>query len=94
MNMKQRDLKPCSACGKGVMNAGIPIFYRFKMDTMGVDADAVRQVHGLEEVMLGNVAIAQALGPDPDIVKEIDSKEIILCHSCMMSCNAGSFIGG
>ena len=92
--MKQKDLKPCSACGKGVMHEGIPIFYRFKMETMGIDANAVRQVHGFEEMMLGNLAVAQAMGLDPDIATAVDEKEVILCHSCMMDCNAGSFIGG
>lgn len=93
-DMRQRDLKPCSGCGEGVMHEGIPIFYRFRMDTMGVDANAVRQQHGMEMMMGGAAPLAQIMGPDPDIAKEIDSKDIVLCHSCMMNCNAGMFIGG
>lgn len=93
-DMKQRDLKPCSGCGEGVMHEGIPIFYRFRMDTMGVDANAVRQQHGMEMMMGGAAALAQIMGPDPDIAKEVNSKYIVLCHGCMMNCNASMFIGG
>ncbi len=93
-DMKQGDLKPCNACGKGVMHEGIPIFYSFRMDTMGVDANAVRQQHGME-MMMGDLApLAQVMGPDPVIAAEVDTKDIVLCHSCMMNCNAGTFIGG
>lgn len=92
--MKQRDLKKCSSCGKGVMHEGIPIFYVFRMDTMGVDGNAVRQQHGMEMMMGAAAPLAQVMGTDPDIATEIDTKEIVLCHSCMMNCNAGTFIGG
>ncbi len=96
-DMRQRDLKPCSGCGKGVMHQGIPIFYVFRMDTMGVDADAVQQQHGMELMMGGGVqgaTLAHVMGPDPALAKQIDSKDIVLCHGCMMDCNAGTFIGG
>lgn len=92
-DMRQGDLKPCSNCGHGVMHEGIPIFYRFRMDTMGVDGNAVRQQHGMEMMMGGNAALAQVMGPDPVIATEVDTKDIVLCHACMMNCNACTFIG-
>jgi len=93
-DMKQGDLKKCSTCGNGVMHEGIPVFYRFRMDTMGIQADAVRQQIGMEMMMGAAAAVAQVLGPDEVMAKQIDTKEIVLCHSCMMGCNAGTFIGG
>jgi len=93
-DMKQRDLKKCSACDKGVAHENIPIFYVFRMDTMGLDAKAIQRQHGLEMSMGEAAPLAQILGPDPVIAKEVDTKDIVLCHSCMMACNAGMFIGG
>lgn len=93
-DMKQRDLKKCYSCGNGVMHEGVPVFYRFRMDTMGIQADAVRQQHGMEIMMGAAAPIAQMLGPDEVMAKEIDTKDFVLCHSCMMNCNAGTFIGG
>lgn len=76
------------------MHEGVPVFYRFRMDTMGIEADAVRQQVGMEMMMGAAAPLAEILGPDPVIATEIDTKEIVLCHSCMMDCNAGTFIGG
>lgn len=83
--MKAADLKPCALCGKGVLHAGLPLFYRVKAETMGVDARAVRQVQGLE-TMLGSVALARVMGPDPDVAKPIvdDVGAVLICQPCAM----------
>lgn len=93
-DMKQSDLKPCSACGKGVMHEGIPIFYTFSMSTMGVDANAVQQQVGLEMMLGGSASLANVMGTDAVMAAEVDTKNIVLCHSCMMNCNVSTFIGG
>jgi hypothetical protein len=84
--VKSADLKPCAICGKGVMHSGVPIFYRVKLEAMGIDAGAVRQVHGLE-TMLGNVVLARVMGPDPDIAKRLDPSEprpVLVCQPCAL----------
>ncbi len=83
--MKAADLKPCAICGKGVMHSGVPLFYRVKVEHMGIDASAVRQVHGLE-TMLGSVALARVMGPDPDIAKPIieDQPAVLVCQPCAL----------
>lgn len=83
--MKASDFKPCAICGKGVMHSGMPLFYRVKVETMGVDSQAVRQVHGLE-TMLGSVALARVMGPDPDIAKPVieDQPTALVCQPCAL----------
>ena len=82
--MKAADLKPCAICGLGVMHAGVPVFFRVKVEHMGIDTLAVRQTHGLE-TMLGSVALARVMGPDPDIAKPIvDAVEVLVCQSCAL----------
>lgn len=79
--MKQTDLKPCASCGKGVMHAGTPVFYRVKIESLGVDVGAVRRQHGLE-TMLGHAALAFHMGPQEDLAKVIDEREVMVCLQC------------
>lgn len=48
--MKQTEIKPCAACGKGVMHAGAPQFYQVTVQ------------HGLEQMLGGNATIAFHIG--------------------------------
>lgn len=80
--MKAKDIQKCALCGLGVMHCGLPMFWRVKLQRMGIDATAVRQTAGLE-MMMGSVALARAMGPDPDIAKPItDERTIIICEPC------------
>lgn len=80
--MKAAELQACAICGKGVMHSGVPLFYRVRIEHMGIDANAVRQVHGLE-TMLGNAALARVMGPDPDIATPIvDPHTVLVCQPC------------
>jgi hypothetical protein len=80
--MKAKDIKPCFNCGQGVMHKGIPLFWEVTVRRMGVDAAAVRQVAGLE-TMLGSVALARVMGPDPDVAKPIgDTRTLFCCEQC------------
>jgi len=86
--MKQDELRPCSFCGKGVMHEGIPIFYRIKLDTMGVDSGAVQRQVGLEGMLgggQGSAAVAFHMGLQEDIATVADSSEKIVCHSCFLN---------
>lgn len=80
--MKQKDLKPCHCCGKGVMHDGSPLFLRISVDRFGVDAQAVKQQHGLE-LMVGSSVLANIMGPDRDLAKRIDGRaDMLICTTC------------
>ena len=85
--MKQDEIKPCSFCREGVMHAGSPVFYRIKLDHMGINASAIRKQSGLELMLGGGQAaanIAFHMGPQEEIAEIIISEEKIICQSCMM----------
>ena len=82
--MKAEEMKPCALCGKGMMHAGVPLYYRVRVEHFGVDLTAVQQTVGLE-MMMGNVAIARAMGPDPDIgVLLGEPQQALICQPCML----------
>lgn len=84
--MKSADLKPCAICGKGVIHAGVPLFYRVKLEHMGVDLNAVQRIAGMEMMFGGGVAgvtLARVMGPDPDIAKPIvEAQTLLICQPC------------
>ena len=84
--MKADEIQKCSMCGKGVMHAGIPLFYRLRVETMGVDVKAVQRHAGLEQVFGGGQAgavLANVMGPGEDIAKPLGEPTTkILCQPC------------
>lgn len=82
--MKHKDFKPCVMCGKGVMHSGSPLFLRINVERFGIDRRAVERAHGME-LIIGNPTLANIMGPDEDLAKEIDSqKDMLLCHPCAL----------
>ncbi len=87
--MKAADFKPCAICGKGVMHSGIPLFYRVKVEHMGVDVKAVQRHAGLEQVFGGGqpgAVLANIMGPNDAIAKPIieDQPPVLVCQPCAM----------
>lgn len=85
--MKAEDLKPCALCGKGVMHAGVPLFYQVTVQAMCVDGRAVQQQHGLEQFFGGGaggaVALARVFTPDPEVAKPVgDVHTTVICQTC------------
>lgn len=78
--MKQRDFKPCACCGKGMAGGGVH-FYRVKIEQLILNPGAIQQQHGLE-MMIGNAAIAQAMGPDNDLATPFATAEVLICGEC------------
>lgn len=76
MTKEWRDLPGLKAreIGKTVTGEGVaaqgPIFYRVTVEQCGLDRAAIQRQAGLE-MMVGNAAIAHALGPNDDIAKII-----------------------
>lgn len=83
--MNRTDFKPCAKCGKGVMHTGLPLFYRVRIERMGIDLNAVRTQHGLE-LMLGSPAIADVFSPHNAIANPIPDSlvEVLICETCSM----------
>ena len=80
--MKAGDFTPCAICGKGVAHTGVPLFYRVRIERMGIDHRAVQHASGMEQYFGGAVAIARVFA-DPEIASRIgDETTILVCESC------------
>jgi hypothetical protein len=73
--IKAREIGP-TVTGKRLAQDG-PVFYRVTIETCAIDACAVQRQVGLEMV-IGNAAIAHAMGPDEDLAKIIDRKTVFV----------------
>ena len=79
--MKANELQPCAICTKGVMHAGMPLFWRVSLQRMAVDLEASRQLVGME-TFFGNVALARVF-TDPDIASPFgEPRTILVCEQC------------
>lgn len=80
--MKAGDFKPCALCGRGVAHTGIPLFYRVRIEHMGIDRQAVEQTAGMERFFMGHVAIARAF-QDPEIATPLfPAVTALVCQQC------------
>lgn len=81
--MKQPEIKPCAACGKGVMHAGAPQFYKVTIQPYIVNAPAIQRQHGLEMMLAGNSTVAFHMGAQEDIAQAFgEPVELLLCQDC------------
>jgi hypothetical protein len=85
--MKQRDIKPCAICNKGLAHDSNFLFWRIKFDRLGLDLNAIQQQHGLE-LMMGSPVLANVMGPDRDIAKVV---EALVCEPCVLQRLFGLF---
>lgn len=82
--MKLSDLRPCDKCGARMSGP----FYVIRVSQAMVMPSAQQQV-GLA-LMLGSLALAEAMGPDPDVVKVFGDEnpalmtELHLCQECFL----------
>lgn len=81
--MRAGDFRPCVLCGKGVAHTGLPLFFRVKIERMGIDGRAIQQTHGMEQFMGGHVALARVFH-DPEIAKPITEVTGLVCEECAM----------
>ena len=84
--LKRLDLKPCVLCWKGLAHAGIPFFWRVRLQMFGLDARAIQRRHGMEEMFGGGnagAALAQVMGTDDDLAKPIgEEQQGLVCATC------------
>ena len=84
--MKEKELREksvCAACGEKIGHAGVPLFATVTIRRWALDYGALQRQTGLEMMMGGHVALAQVMGADEDMAKELDAPvEITLCWKC------------
>lgn len=84
MGIKQREIKKCGMCGRGIMECGSQIFYAIEVKQCILDLRAIARQNGLELMLGGNAAIAAAMGPDEDLAKEMFKEEKWICFDCSL----------
>ncbi|HYF16306.1 MAG TPA: hypothetical protein VEA40_00455 [Ramlibacter sp.] len=87
--MNRADFQPCCCCGKGVAHTGVPLFWRVRIERMGIERGAVQQQHGLEQFFGGGhgaVALADVFAGGPLARPLQDSAtEVLVCETCAVS---------
>lgn len=81
--MKREEFKNCALCDKGVAHDHQIMFYRIGFERFGLDPNAIRRQHGLEQ-MIGSPVIAHIMGLDEHLAVPIgDAKSMLICGNCM-----------
>lgn len=82
--MKEKELREaatCEVCGKKFGEAGLPMFYRVRIQHYCLNAAAIQRQQGLG-MMVGSPALAMAMGTDEDLAEMLSEKEITVCATC------------
>jgi len=84
--MKESELREkanCGLCGLPIGHTGIPIFYRVKIESFGLNASAIQRKTGLEMMLGGHSELARIMGPDEDMAESMGpATEFTVCQSC------------
>lgn len=84
--MKLSEVRPCDCCGGKIA----PNFYVVRGSLAVFSPQAANATLGLTQMFGGALALAEAMSPDPEVVKiagEFDKSlwhELFLCQSCYM----------
>jgi hypothetical protein len=89
--IKARDLSR-SITGRGIAQDG-PVFYRVTVETCCLNGQAIQRQAGLE-MIIGNAAIAQVMGPDEDMAKIIDTKTVFVTVTEALTIPVAALIDG
>lgn len=77
-----RDCAKCAMCGRLIGDSGLPMFWRVHIERHGVKMEVVQRQTGLA-LLLGNAALAYAMGPDEDMtVPLMDPVTLTVCETC------------
>lgn len=88
--MKLSDLTPCATCGGPIA----PLFYRVTVEQILLDATAANQVLGLNTMFGGRLRLAEAMAPNDDVTKMLQTNSVILCSDCAASIALGEILFG
>lgn len=77
-------MTPCGACGRQLLETGLPLFLRLRIKSCGIDAKAVRERAGLAMMMGGAQAlpIADVMASTDPVVVLHDLGDVNICHNC------------
>jgi len=85
--MKESELRrhaTCNLCSRPIGHTGLPLFWRVTVERFGIDAKAVRRLHGLGDY-LGSHALASVMGPDEDLAQPVmDPVKATICEACAL----------
>jgi hypothetical protein len=88
------DLKPCARCGKGVMHGGDVTFCEVTIAQCVVDLPNIRRIHGLEQMMAGNVALARVFSPDNTVARRLPATRHLFCKPCLLASDLAMLLEG
>ena len=72
----------CALCGRLVGETGLPLFWRVRIERYGIDLAAVQRQTGLA-LLLGNSALALAMGPDEEMTTPLmEPVMLTVCEKC------------
>lgn len=86
--MKLSDVRPCDNCGKGLAPHGF--FYVLRVSYAFIAPKAFNATMGLTQMFGGAVRLAQAMSPDPEVIKIAGDEnpelmtELLLCQDCVL----------
>lgn len=83
--MKERALRAaatCTNCGEKIGKSGVPMFWRVRIQRLGLDLRALQRQSGLE-MMMGSVGLARALSPDEEMTVSVAGPlTVTICEDC------------
>lgn len=83
IGVKQIDISPCAACGKGLMHDNQILCTRIVVTRLAANLRAIERQAGLEMMLGGNVEIAHVMGEQADMLVPLDEEAtVFLCDSC------------
>ena len=86
--MKLSRLRACDSCSGPIVRPGRPQLHRIVVDDGFVLGTAANQVLGMTQVFQGSLALAEAMVPDPEVVKFLSEAdvgaltELLFCADC------------
>jgi len=86
MNEKELiEKSKCAGCGKPFGHTGLPLFWRLKIERIGVRVDALRR-HDAMATFLGSRELAGVFSTESTLTDPVmEAVEITLCEECALS---------
>lgn len=80
-----RESAECGMCRRGFGHAGGALFYRVRIETWAVNAQAIHRQQGLTMVLGGNALLARHMGPDEDMAERVGEPSCLtVCVQCLL----------
>lgn len=77
-----REVAECQLCHKPFGSAGVPLFWRVRFRRFTIDVNAMKRQDGLTAMLGGHAMLAQVMGPNENMAKLFQEREITICDRC------------